>query len=101
MYVCMYVCQAVYMCVCVCRSVRLEVRTEEWMDGWMQGRIYVFDALRPVIFFSAMGSCGRKEGRKCFYLTTHSTHCIYGYMASDIWLRTMLIVRKEGRKCFI
>ena len=27
-----------------------------------------------------------------FYLTTHSTHFIYGYMASDIW--------KEGRKCF-
>ena len=23
-----------------------------------------------------------------FYLTTHSTHFIYGYMASDIWLRT-------------
>ena len=25
-----------------------------------------------------------------FYLTTHSTHFIYGYMASDIWLRTIL-----------
>ena len=37
-----------------------------------------------------------KEGRKeMFYLTTHSTHFIYGYMASDIWLRTILIVRKE------
>ena len=30
-----------------------------------------------------------------FYLTTHSTHYFYGYMASDIWLRTILIVRKE------
>ena len=30
-----------------------------------------------------------------FYLTTYSTHFIYGYMASDIWLRTILIVRKE------
>ena len=39
-----------------------------------------------------------KEGRKeMFYLTTHSTHFIYGYMASDIWLRTILIVRKETR----
>ena len=28
---------------------------------------------------------------------THSTHFIYGYMASDIWLRTILIVRKETR----
>ena len=30
-----------------------------------------------------------------FYLMTHSTHFIYGYMVSDIWLRTILIVRKE------
>ena len=32
-----------------------------------------------------------------FYLTTHSTHFIYGYMASDIWLSTILIVKKETR----
>ena len=32
-----------------------------------------------------------------FYLTTNSTHFIYGYMASDIWLRTNLIARKETR----
>ena len=32
-----------------------------------------------------------------FYLTMHSTHFINGYMASDIWLRTILIVRKETR----
>ena len=32
-----------------------------------------------------------------FYLKTHSTHFIYGYMASDIWLWTILIVRKEIR----
>ena len=31
--------------------------------------------------------------RKMFYLT----HFIYGYMASDIWLMTILIVRKETR----
>ena len=35
--------------------------------------------------------------REMFYLTTHSTHFINGYMASDIWLRTILIVRKETR----
>ena len=35
--------------------------------------------------------------REIFYLTTHSTHFIYGYMASDIWLRTILIVREETR----
>ena len=39
----------------------------------------------------------KERGREMFYLTTHSTHFIYGYMASDIWLRTILIVRKETR----
>ena len=38
------------------------------------------------------------EGRKeMFYLTTHSTHFIYGYMESDIWLRTTQIVSEETR----
>ena len=45
-----------------------------------------------------MDFIGRKE---MFYLMTHSTHFIYGYMASDIWLRTILIVRKETRCCHI
>ena len=31
----------------------------------------------------------------------HSTHFIYGYMASDIWLRTILIVREDSRCCHI
>ena len=39
---------------------------------------------------------GRKEGNVLF--TTHSTHFIYGYMVSDIWLRTILIVRKESER---
>ena len=39
----------------------------------------------------------RERERKMFYFTTHSTDFIYGYMASDIWLRTILIVRKETR----
>ena len=34
--------------------------------------------------------------KEMFYLTTHSTHFIYGYMESDIWLRTILM-RKETR----
>ena len=42
--------------------------------------------LITVVFMSAQSW---KEGRnEMFYLTTHSTHFIYGYMASDIWLRT-------------
>ena len=62
-----------------------------------------------------------QEGRKeMFYLTTHSTHFIYGYMTLDIWYRKegnvlfndalntfylrLYDVRhmvQEGRKCFI
>ena len=42
-------------------------------------------------------SIQKEREREMFYLTTHSTHFIYGYMASDIWLRTILIVRKETR----
>ena len=26
-----------------------------------------------------------KDMKEMFYLTTHSTHFIYGYMTSDIW----------------
>ena len=46
----------------------------------------------------SLPSTSSKGGeREILYLTTHSTHFIYGYMASDIWLRTILIVRKETR----
>ena len=44
---------------------------------------------------SPQESCLTSGRKEMFYLTTHSTHFIYGYMASDIWLRTILIVRKE------
>ena len=32
-----------------------------------------------------------------FYLTTHSTHFIYDYMASNIWQTTIQIAREETR----
>ena len=44
----------------------------------------------------ARGVCWWRS-KEMFYLTTNSTHFVYGYMASDIWLRTILIVRKETR----
>ena len=50
------------------------------------------------IYILKVQICLYFEGRKeMFYLTTQSTHFIYGYMASDIWLKTILIVRKETR----
>ena len=38
--------------------------------------------LLGLLLFVYIGSQNRKE---MFYLTTHLTHFIYGYMASDIW----------------
>ena len=38
---------------------------------------------------------GRKEGRKCFLLTTHSTHFIWSYMVSDILLKPTQITRQK------
>ena len=49
----------------------------------------------PLSYVPLLGE--REREREMFYLTMHSTHFIYGYMASDIWLRTILIVRKETR----
>ena len=50
---------------------------------------------RDVDAFNTFLGKREEREREMFYLTTHSTHFIYGYMASDIWLRTILIVRKE------
>ena len=55
----------------------------------------MFHLLTSHILFVAELKYNRKREREMFYLTMHSTHFIYGYMASDIWLSTILIVRKE------
>ena len=44
------------------------------------------NALMKLAGFSTSNTSTDLEGRKeMFYLTTHSTHFIYGYMALDIW----------------
>ena len=58
------------------------------------GCIYCFCYL---IFLKLLFCYYLYREREMFYLTTLSTHFIYGYMASDIWLRTILIVREETR----
>ena len=60
----------------------------ECMDRWMER---LMDKERMKLWME------REKEIEMFYSTTHSTHFIYGYMASDIWLRTILIVRKETR----
>ena len=54
--------------------------------GWEESRFSHYDirgegALPQSITVTA-------EEEEMFYLTTHSIHFIYGYMASDIWSRT-------------
>ena len=44
--------------------------------------VFTKDKLEVSIRAEHESFLGRKE---LFYLTTHSTHFIYGYMASDIW----------------
>ena len=74
----------------LCHQLRSGTRSFRW---WiMSWRGYSFTTMVVPHWWELME--GRKE---MFYLTTHSTHVIYGYMASDIWLRTILIVRKETR----
>ena len=64
--------------------------------------LFFYPSFSFLIFVLFHYLCVFMEGRKeMFYLTTHSTHFIYGYMASDIWLRTILIVRKETRCRYI
>ena len=55
-------------------------------------RYFTFSLLLPVVCYAP-----RVPMKEMFYLTTHSAHFIYGYMASDIWLRTILIMREETR----
>ena len=51
---------------------------------------------KPLTYKEREGG-GEGAEEEMFELAMHSTHFIYGYLASDIWLRTILIVRKETR----
>ena len=62
----------------------------------MKIKNYMYHCREP-----AVGYSHQMMREEIFYLTTHSTHFIYGYMASDIWLRTILIVREETCCCHI
>ena len=51
-------------------------------DDWNFSIKQCFESWAFTDFSRIFNIKGRKE---MFYLTTHSTHSIYGYMASDIW----------------
>ena len=60
----------------------------------MKSRIGLLNTYNTVKHLRYVVRTGRQE---MFYLTTHSKHFIYGYMASDIWQRTIQIAREETR----
>ena len=74
-----------------------------WTDPLLLSRVELYTNV-PLVTdgrLEQVNAKKREREREMFYLTTHSTHFIYGYMASDIWLRTILIVRKETRCRYI
>ena len=88
----------------VCNSTKVILKhafisSQDWDLNWIKVQINVFWKCRTTIKNRShrIASYVFKREREMFYLTMHSTHFIYGYMASDIWLRTILIVRKETR----
>ena len=78
MYVCVYVCIDVcmYVCIDVCMYVCIDVCMYVYMYVCMYVCVY-----RCMYIYTYILVDIRKE---MFYLTTHSTHFIYGYMASDM-----------------
>ena len=73
---------------------------QSWSTGWNEKHVLkqiLKSSKRQALNLNrgVVASSHRRERK--FYLTTHSTQFIYGYMASDIWLRTILIMRKETR----
>ena len=63
--------------------------------------IYYFYVKENILLQLIIHLVLERKGKKMLYLMTHSTHFIYGYMVSDIWLRTILIVREETCCCHI
>ena len=77
---------------------RLTAAVAEAVAKFNRGNSHIAEVLELMnIPANASALSALEREREMFYLTTHSTYFIYGYMASDIWLRTILIVRKETR----
>ena len=70
---------------------RINIHCPLTYQNSIQVNQYAFWIMQPRHGLQVKSSSKKEK----FYLTTHSTHFMYGYMASDIWLRTILKVRKE------
>ena len=82
---CGYLCERAYMCVCLC----FFYCTHACMYACMH-LVSMHNLGQNVCFacpshIGIWGIWNNSIVQEVFYLTTHSTHFIYGYMASDIW----------------
>ena len=68
-----------------------QILSESLKYPWLMSKVEIFLFIKH----EKCSCIAREERRKCFILRQTQTDFIYGYMASDIWLRTILIVRKE------
>ena len=61
------------------------IAMEKWVSICLLD-VVILLSLNIIMFWHRFKVCQGLEGRKeMFYLTMHSTHFIYGFMASDIW----------------
>ena len=82
-------CTVMVLNVCTVTALNMNIMPK---NGLQEYSTKTFLQLKTISNLQGKIILNRKEGRKeIFYL---STHYIYGYMASDIWLRTILIMRK-------
>ena len=101
MYICFNVCM--YYVKCLFFTFSGVLQTVRYAPGWSSRPecksrdqfLRTFNYLPSWNNNNNNNNNNRKKGRKCVYLTTNSPHFIYGYMASNIWLRTTQIVREE------
>ena len=64
-----------------------EENPQAYSLGLILNRPHVRMTLTPLGYICTPPTERMQEGRKCFSLTTHSTHFIYGYMVSDITVK--------------
>ena len=77
--VCVCVCEVCEVCVCVCVCVCVSFDTTVHRGGAKYQIPGHHGSHQTVLLESVIVM------KEMFYLTTHPTHFIYGYMVSDIW----------------
>ena len=63
----------------------LTVVAGSFSDSLPQVSTHIFSLIADSVMSSSVVGALVKGRKEMFYLTTHSTHFIYGYMALDIW----------------